>query len=83
MQQLLAGLPQWYGRKQKTKCLYCALSLYGPTMSTDVLLKFLSGVLVTLKLYWNTNRALYVSTFCVTLKAWKYFSLLFYDICMI
>ena len=54
--------PQWYGRKQKTKCLQCALSLYGPTMSTDVLLTFLSGVVVTIKLYWNTNRENYMWT---------------------
>jgi len=71
--------PQWYGRKQKTKCLQRALSLYGPTMSTDVLLKFLSGVLVTLKLYSNTNRELYVNTFLVILKTWKYFLIVFYD----
>ena len=47
MNQLLPGLLNGMGGNRKQSVWY-AVSLYGPTMSTDVLLEVLSGVLVTL-----------------------------------
>lgn len=53
----------------RKQCPYCAVSLYGMTMSTDVLLTFLSGVLVSLKRCMNDNLEFYVNTFFMKLKA--------------